>query len=38
MDIEDDGRVNIISNNPDQMAKAVHWVKELAHEGTAGEI
>lgn len=38
IDIEDDGRVNITSNNSEAMEKAVNWVKQLTHEITAGEI
>jgi polyribonucleotide nucleotidyltransferase len=34
MDIKDDGRVNIISNNSASMEKAIHWVKKLTHEVT----
>lgn len=38
IDIEDDGRVNVTSNNAEAMEKAVNWVKQLTHEVTAGEI
>jgi polyribonucleotide nucleotidyltransferase len=37
IDIEDDGRVMITSNDADGMQKAINWVKELTHEVTAGE-
>jgi polyribonucleotide nucleotidyltransferase len=37
IDIEDNGRVNIISDNAEGMEKAVHWMKQLTREGTAGE-
>ncbi len=37
IDIEDDGRVCITSNDADGMQKAVEWVKQLTHEVTAGE-
>ncbi len=37
IDIEDDGRVCITSNNAEGMQKAVDWVKQLTHEITAGE-
>jgi polyribonucleotide nucleotidyltransferase len=35
IDIEDNGRVNIISDNAEGMEKAVHWVKQLTREATA---
>lgn len=37
IDIEDDGRVCVTSNNAEGMQKAVEWVKQLTHEVTAGE-
>jgi polyribonucleotide nucleotidyltransferase len=38
MDIKDDGRITIISDNSERVGKAIHWVKKLTHEVTAGEI
>lgn len=38
IDIEDDGRVFVTTNNPESMAKAKQWIKNLTHEVTAGEI
>jgi polyribonucleotide nucleotidyltransferase len=38
IDIEDDGRVYITSNDAVGMEKAVKWVEQLTHEVTAGEI
>jgi polyribonucleotide nucleotidyltransferase len=38
IDIEDDGRVCITSNDAAQMEKAVQWVKDLTREVVAGEI
>lgn len=37
IDIEDDGRVNVTSNDAVGMQKAVEWIKQLTHEVTAGE-
>ncbi len=37
IDIEDDGRVCVTSNDAVGMQKAVEWVKQLTHEVTAGE-
>jgi polyribonucleotide nucleotidyltransferase len=37
IDIEDNGRVNIISDNSEGMEKAIHWVKQLTREATIGE-
>ncbi|OGH80447.1 MAG: polyribonucleotide nucleotidyltransferase [Candidatus Magasanikbacteria bacterium RIFCSPLOWO2_02_FULL_44_11] len=37
IDIEDDGRVNVTSNDAVGMEKAVTWIKQLTHEVTAGE-
>ncbi len=37
IDIEQDGRVMITSNNADGMKRAIEMVKELTHEVTAGE-
>ena len=37
IDIEDDGRVNIISDDSEGMEKALQWVKRLTHEATAGK-
>ncbi len=37
IDIEDDGRVCVTSNDAAGMQKAVEWVKQLTHEVTAGE-
>lgn len=37
IDIEDDGRVNVTSNDATGMQKAVEWIKQLTHEVTAGE-
>ena len=38
IDIEDDGRVFVTSNDSVGMEKALSWIKELTHEVTAGEI
>ena len=38
MDIKDDGRITIISDNSERVEKAIHWVKKLTHEVTTGEI
>lgn len=38
IDIEDDGLVMITSVNPEGMAKAVDWVKQLTREVAVGEI
>ncbi len=37
IDIEDDGRVNVTSNDATGMQKAIEWIKQLTHEVTAGE-
>lgn len=37
IDIEDDGRVNVTSNDAVGMQKACEWIKQLTHEVTAGE-
>jgi polyribonucleotide nucleotidyltransferase len=36
VDINDNGWVNIISDNSESVEKAIHWVKKLTHEATAG--
>ena len=38
IDIEDDGRVFVTSENAEGMEKAVNWIKELTHEVVAGEV
>lgn len=38
IDIEDDGRVAVTSNNSEGMEKALNWIKQLTHEVTAGEV
>ncbi len=38
IDIEDDGRVFVTSNDAVGMEKAVKWIEQLTHEVTAGEI
>jgi polyribonucleotide nucleotidyltransferase len=38
IDIEDDGRVAVTSNNSEGMDKALAWIKQLTHEVAAGEI
>ncbi len=38
IDIEDDGRVFVTSDNAEGMEKAVNWIRELTHEVTAGEV
>lgn len=38
IDIEDDGRVFVTSDDSVGMEKAVKWIKELTHEVAAGEI
>lgn len=37
IDIEQDGRVNITSNDAVGLEKAIEWVKSITHEITAGE-
>jgi len=37
IDIEDDGRVFVTSNDSVGMEKAVAWIQQLTHEVTAGE-
>ncbi len=37
IDIEDDGRVFVTSDDATGMQKAVEWIKQLTHEVTAGE-
>lgn len=37
IDIEDDGRVFVTSDDAEGMQKAVEWIKQLTHEVTAGE-
>ena len=36
VDIDDNGCVHIISNHSESVEKAIHWVKKLTHEATAG--
>jgi polyribonucleotide nucleotidyltransferase len=38
IDIEQDGRVNITSDDAEGLAKAKKWIEDLTHEITAGEI
>lgn len=38
IDIEDDGLVMITSTNPEGMAKALDWVKQLTREIAVGEL
>jgi polyribonucleotide nucleotidyltransferase len=38
IDIEDDGKVCVTSNDAAQMEKAVQWIKDLTREVVAGEI
>jgi polyribonucleotide nucleotidyltransferase len=38
IDIEDDGRVFVTSENAEAMEKAVQWVKDLTREVVAGEV
>ncbi len=37
IDIEDDGRVFVTSDDATQMEKAVKWIEQLTHEVTSGE-
>ncbi|MDD2758573.1 MAG: polyribonucleotide nucleotidyltransferase [Patescibacteria group bacterium] len=38
IDIEQDGRVNITSNDAVGLEKAIEWVKSITHEIAAGEV
>jgi polyribonucleotide nucleotidyltransferase len=38
IDIEDDGSVFVTGTNAENVAKAVEWIKNIAHEFKAGEI
>lgn len=38
IDIEDDGSVNIVSDDIEKAQKALEWVKRLTHEVKSGEI
>lgn len=38
IDIEDDGRVCVTSNDALQMERAVQWIKDLTREVVAGEV
>lgn len=38
IDIEQDGSVNITSDNADGLARAKKWIEDLTHEVSAGEV